>query len=122
LLVDDEWDMLVMISKMLGKIGYEVHAFSSPAKALEHIEEDCQTCEIIMSDIRMPGKSGFELVRDVKVLRPETKVVLMTAFKINKAEAQLVLPSTKVDVFLQKPFNLKELQEAMKEIGRKQQH
>jgi CheY-like chemotaxis protein len=122
LLVDDEWDLLVLFSKMLEKVGYEVHAFSNPVKALEHIrDEGCQKCNFVLSDIRMPGKSGFELVRQLKELRPEMEVVLMTAFKINKGEAQLVLPSTKVDAFIRKPFDIKELQEAIKEIGRKQQ-
>lgn len=120
MLVDDEWDLLVMISKILEKSGYQVHAFSSPTKALEHIKYDCQQCSIVISDIRMPGQSGFELVRQLKELRPQMKIILMTAFKINKTEAQLVLPSTKVDAFIRKPFNLKELQEAIKEVGRKQ--
>ena len=70
----------------------------------------------MLSDIRMPGKTGFELVRQLQELRPEMKIVLMTAFKINKSEAQLVLPSTKVDAFIGKPFNIRELQEAMSEI------
>lgn len=110
-----------MVSKMLEKVGYEVHAFTNPVTALEHIrDEGCRECNVVISDIRMPGKSGFELVRQLKDLRPEMKVVLMTAFKINKEEAQLVLPHTKADAFIRKPFNLKELQEVMKEIGRKQ--
>ena len=121
MLVDDEWELLVMISKMLQKAGYRVHAFSSPTKALEHIKyENCPSCSVVISDIRMPGTSGFELVRQLKRIRPEMKVVLMTAFQINKSEALLVLPSVKVEAFIPKPFNLKELQEAMKEVGWKQ--
>jgi hypothetical protein len=44
----------------------------------------------------------------------------MTAFKIDKGEAQLVFPFIKVDAFLRKPFDIKGLQEAINEIGRKQ--
>jgi CheY-like chemotaxis protein len=106
-----------MTSKMLEKLGHDVHAFSDPVKALEHIrDEGCLECNVVLSDIRMPGKTGFELVRQLQELRPEMKIVLMTAFKINKSEAQLVLPSTKVDAFIGKPFNIRELQEAMSEI------
>ena len=64
----------------------------------------------------MSGMSGFELVRRVKELRPEMKVILMTAFKIDMKEAQIVLPSTKVDAFLNKPFRSKELIEAVKQV------
>ena len=71
---------------------------------------------LVLSDIRMASKSGFELVRHVKDLRPEMKITLMTAFKINQSEAQIVLPSTKVDAFLNKPFRSAELIDAVKQV------
>jgi CheY-like chemotaxis protein len=114
MLVDDETDLLAITTKWLEKGEYSVHGFADPIKALEHLNSGCMVCSIVVSDIRMPGMGGFELVRQVKVLRPEIKVILMTAFKINQSEAQLVLPSTKVDAFLKKPFKTAELIEAIK--------
>ena len=73
-------------------------------------------CKLVLSDIRMPSISGFELVRRVKHLRPEMKIILMTVFKINQSEAQIVLPSTKVDAFLNKPFRSQDLIEAVKQV------
>jgi response regulator RpfG family c-di-GMP phosphodiesterase len=78
--------------------------------------EKSKECSIIISDIRMPTMSGFELVGYLKEARPEMRVILMTAFKISKEEAQIVLPSTSVDAFINKPFRSADLMEAIKEI------
>ena len=64
----------------------------------------------------MSGMSGFELIRRLKEVHPEMKVILMTAFKIDMKEAQIVLPSTKADAFLNKPFRSKELIETVKQV------
>ena len=116
MLVDDEPDLLDMIRKVLEKEGYKVHGFTNPISALSHFENGCKDCSLVLTDIRMASMSGFELVRRVKDLRPEMKIILMTAFKINQSEAQIVLPSTKVDAFLNKPFRSTELIEAVKQV------
>lgn len=121
MVVDDESDLLATISKMLEKEGYKVHGFTDPIMAISHVEYDCTDCTIVISDIRMPGMSGFELIRRLKEVRPEMNVILMTAFRINQSEAQIVLPSTKVDAFLNKPFKLAELIQAIKNATPHQQ-
>ena len=115
MIVDDEPDLLAITGTMLENRGYKVHAFTDPIKALDHVKVDsCKECSIVVSDIRMPGMSGFELVRYLKEARPEMKVILITAFKINKEEVQKVLPSTPVDGFVTKPFRSADLIEAVK--------
>jgi DNA-binding NtrC family response regulator len=119
MVIDDESDLLGVTTKMLEKNGYSVHAFESPIKAIEHVKNGgCKDCTIVLSDIRMPSISGFEVVRQLKEVRPEMGVILMTAFKINKSEVQMVLPSTKVDSFLNKPFRSADLIEAIKECAK----
>jgi CheY-like chemotaxis protein len=117
MVVDDEKDLLMLTRSMLEKEGHKVHAFTNPTKALSHVEDGCTDCELLISDARMPGIGGFELVRRIKEMRPEMKVILMTAFKINKNEARLVLPSSKVDAFLHKPFRSSDLVEAIKQCA-----
>jgi len=116
MIAEDEPDLLATTRMMLEKESYKVHGFSNPITALSHVEDGCEECKLVLSDIRMSGMSVFELVRRVKELRPEMKVILMTAFKIDMKEAQIVLPSTKVDAFLNKPFRSKELIEAVKQV------
>ena len=53
--------------------------------------------------------NGYELEKRVKTLQPETKVILMSAFKINHKEFSKVLPSVKMDGFISKPASLKQV-------------
>jgi CheY-like chemotaxis protein len=119
MVVDDEPDLLAVTAQLLKNAGYSVHPFTNPEKALEHVKvDDCKECSVVVSDVRMPGMTGFELVRYLKVLRPDMKIILMTAFQINREEAQIVLPSTHVDDFVNKPFRNADLIEAIKECAK----
>lgn len=104
LIVDDEIDTLTVIRRSLEHVGFKVHAFVDPFKALHHLQNDCKYCQVLVSDIRMPALTGFQLVRKVKDLRPEMKVVMMTMFEVNKPEFEAVFPSTPIDAVIRKPF------------------
>jgi two-component system chemotaxis response regulator CheY len=118
MIVDDEPDLLALTKKFLESEGYEVHAFGSPEEAVQHVKQGCTTCTILVSDIKMPGMSGFELVRRLKGILPETKVVLMSSFVIHKAEFEKVMPSLDVDGFVMKPFTKADIVEAIKNVAR----
>jgi two-component SAPR family response regulator len=57
----------------------------------------------------MPQMNGFEYIKKVKAIKPEVKVFFMTAFEINDIEFRRVLPSTRIDEFIQKPVSLEKL-------------
>lgn len=118
MVVDDEPDLLALTKKFLESEGYQVHSFGSPEAAVQHVKQGCTTCTIVVSDIKMPGMSGFELVRRLKEILPETRVVLMSSFVIHKAEFEKVMPSLDVDGFVMKPFTKADLVEAIKNIAR----
>ena len=118
MVVDDDRDILTIASKGLEHAGYQVHSFSDPVRALQHVEGGCERCTVIVSDIRMPDMTGFQLVRRVKDLRPDIKIVLMSAFDVSKTEFEAVFPSTPVDKVMRKPFLISDLAEAIKEIYR----
>jgi hypothetical protein len=46
----------------------------------------------------MPALIGFQIVRRVKDLRPDMKVIMMTLFEVNKREFEAIFPSTPIDV------------------------
>jgi len=63
------------------------------------------TC-IVVSAVRIPVMNGFQLVRALRESRPDMKVVIMSAFEINKNEWQLIMPSIVADQSLTTtPFN-----------------
>ena len=114
LIVDDDEDIVDTASLYLTRKGnFTVQAFSDAIMAFEHFCHHASEYDMLLSDIRMPGMSGFQLARKVKQLNPNVKVILMTAFEINEAEFNKVLPSLKVDGFIRKPFQLKQLYELL---------
>jgi DNA-binding NtrC family response regulator len=113
LLVDDEPDIVNVITMMLEQHGHVVHGFIDPIKALAHPKKS----DVIISDVRMPGMNGFQLVKAAKKINPALKVVLMTAFEINKNEWQKTLPSTEVDQFLLKPVRASQLIEVIEKCA-----
>ncbi len=118
MVVDDDKDILTVTSKGLEVAGFHVHGFGDSVQALQHVEAGCKDCEIVVSDIRMPEMTGFQLVRRVKELRPNMKVIMMTAFEVNKPEFDAVFPSTHVDRIMRKPFVISQLADAIREICR----
>ncbi|MFQ5415493.1 MAG: sigma-54-dependent transcriptional regulator [Myxococcota bacterium] len=84
LVVDDDTAMREMLVSLFRDKGYNTCQASSAGEALEKAAEE--SFDVILSDIRMPGKTGIEMVGELRQLRPETPVVLMTAFgSINSA-------------------------------------
>jgi len=108
MIVDDESDILYVLKPGIEKnLGCSISTFSDPVQALKHFRNNPDTYDLIISDARMPGMTGFELVRRVKDAKPDVKVIIMTAFDINRLEFESVLPSTKIDGFVTKPATLK---------------
>jgi len=78
LVVDDDDAMREMVISLLGDQGFEAAGAESADAALARLRDD--EVDAVVSDIRMPGQSGLELVGEIHALRPETPVILMTAF------------------------------------------
>lgn len=74
---------------------------------LSSISENPNIYDLVISDARMPRMTGFELARRIKDVKPDVKVIIMTASEINRLEFENVLPSTKIDGFVTKPATLK---------------
>ena len=108
MVVDDEPDIVGMMEILLKKHGYSVFGFNDPFAALKHFELEAKKFQLIISDIRMPSMNGYELIRKVKNLKPEIKVILLSAFEISPQEFSKVLPSIKIDRFVSKPVSPKE--------------
>jgi response regulator RpfG family c-di-GMP phosphodiesterase len=58
--------------------------------------------------------NGYELVKKIQNIQPETKILLMSAFEINPNEFSKVLPSVKIDGFISKPASLKQITSVVK--------
>ena len=115
LAVDDDPDIARLAKQALSRHGLKVSPFTDALMALEHFKTNHKNCSLVISDIRMPGINGYELVMEAKKINPKVKVILMSAFEINEKEFHNLLPDVKVDAFLQKPFSLESLRNIVNE-------
>jgi response regulator RpfG family c-di-GMP phosphodiesterase len=109
LIVDDYPDIVSILKLGLMRQGFNVVAFTDPNLALGHFRLNHKNYDLVISDIRMPTMNGFEFIKKVKRLKPTVKVFFMTAFEIDTDEWSNVLPSVKIDEFIQKPFTLEKI-------------
>ena len=107
LAIDDEYDIVNIIKLFLQNHGFKVSIFIDPYTALEHFVSNSQDYHIVISDIRMPSMNGYEFVKQVKGIKLQVKIILMTSFEVKDKEFSNVLPNVKIDAFIQKPFSLK---------------
>ena len=75
--VDDDESIRWVLEKGLSDSGLEVQTFDSANKVIKKLETE--NPQLILTDIRMPGPSGIDLLDKVKELRPEIPVIVMTA-------------------------------------------
>ena len=116
LIVDDDCDIASLIRIGLENMDFSVSSFTDPLLALEEFRKRPSNYELVISDVRMPNMNGYEFVKQVKKINPKVNVILMTAFEIEDKEFHSILPSIKIDGFLQKPFSMSKLNDVLKEI------
>ncbi|MDY0292450.1 MAG: response regulator, partial [Desulfuromonadaceae bacterium] len=78
LIVDDEESMREVLEILFSAEGYVVDVAPDGLHALEKLRH--QAYDLILTDMRMPGADGLQLLEQVKQLHPETLVILMTAY------------------------------------------
>ena len=117
LLVDDEEMILNALRRVLASFEWDVLVAESGAQALEIMA--CRPIALIISDQRMPGMNGLELLNVVKKEYPDTVRIILTGY----AEMDVVVKAInqgEVYRFFTKPWNNDELLETIREILQKQ--
>jgi len=81
-IIDDDQSMRWVLEKTLSNNGYQVSAFESGSVALatfKRTEPEARP-RLIITDVRMPGINGFELLKQIKNISPQTPIIVMTAY------------------------------------------
>ncbi len=102
LVVDDETAQRDILGGFLRKQGYEVREAASGQAALTLLK--AETVDLVLTDVKMPGMSGLDLLREARALNPELPVVVLTAYG-TIADAVAAMHDGAVD-YLTKPVDL----------------
>lgn len=114
-IVDDDERLVSALLRDLGSRGLKVHSAPSAKQALELLER--YDVDVMLTDLRMSGRDGIDLIRAVGVLSPNTRSILMSAFATAR-DYKVAMELGAVEV-LGKPFTPDELHKALdKAIGR----
>ncbi|MEO1337225.1 MAG: response regulator, partial [Myxococcota bacterium] len=105
LLVDDEPSLRLTVADALEDAGHRVTTAADGGEAMTVLDE--RTFDLVVSDIRMPRVDGLTLFRHIRHERPNTAVILMTAYAA-VTDAVDALKEGALD-YLTKPFDLDEL-------------
>ncbi len=110
LIVDDEKNIRMTLTQCLETLGYQVDTALNGEEALGKIDQ--QEYDLVLLDLKMPGISGMEVIRQISGKRPGLKVIVITAHgTIETAVEAMKLGA--VD-FVQKPFAPQEIRELVR--------
>jgi len=115
LLIDDEEGIRTVLGITLADYGYEVLKAGSGGEALRLFRD--QKPEIVLTDIKMPGMDGIQVLRKIKEESPDTEVIMITGH----GDIELAIQSLKCDAtdFITKPINDDALEIALKRANEK---
>ncbi|TET97941.1 MAG: sigma-54-dependent Fis family transcriptional regulator [Candidatus Stahlbacteria bacterium] len=105
LVIDDEKHLLEVIKLGFEEDGYIVDGFYDPVKAVERFDE--KDYDAVISDIRMPGMSGIEVLKYCKEQNPKVVVILITAY--SSVESAIESMKAGASDYITKPFRMAEL-------------
>lgn len=110
LIVDDEPNIIEVLEIFLHDEGMEVYKSTSGLKALEILRN--KEIDIVISDIRMPGLSGVQLLQEAKQLAPESMFIMITAF----ASTETAIEALQHGAFdyITKPFRMDEFRSVIR--------
>ena len=111
--VDDESESLASISRALRKVGYELLSFEDGETALQNIEA-CKDVDLFVSDLKMPGVDGVQLLKRVREINPEAGFLIVTGH--GTVEIAVEALKSGADDYILKPLDLFELRDRVRKI------
>jgi CheY-like chemotaxis protein len=114
LVVEDEGLMRLAVSKMLRKKGLEVIEAFDGFSALELVRAHKDEIDVMVLDVTLPGMSGREVFEQALRLRPDLKIILISAYSRETVDASFA--GLRVESFLRKPFQVAELLQLLRGV------
>ena len=111
-IVDDEKDMRQSISQWLALSGFDTETYESAEEALKGMSSDYPG--IVVSDIKMPDRNGYEVFSAARRALPDVPVILMTGFGYDPSHSIVRASQEGLQCVLFKPFQVERLLEEIR--------
>ena len=112
LVVDDEENARIALSKILSREGYEVASASNGYEALNYLRG--KEVELIITDINMPEMNGMDFLRELNRCHPASNVIMITAY--GEVESYIEAMNLGAFEYINKPVKVDELKKIIKKI------
>ena len=108
-IVDDDIYIAQLFHEALSENidGISVFSFNDPVMAFEHFTENKENYALVISDLRMPGLNGLELLKKVKTSNPKVRTILMSAYNFEEEELyQQYMKEAVINSTIEKPITM----------------
>lgn len=111
LIVDDQFGIRTLLNEVLQKEGYEIYQAANGLQALHVMKQHAP--DLVLLDIKIPGMDGLEILKKMKEINPEIRVIIMTAY----GELDMIEKTKKLGALahFSKPFDIEEIRTAVKQ-------
>lgn len=114
LVIDDEESILQILQRFLTDMGFEVVAANTWEKGLESFFQS--DFKLIILDIFMPGRDGFELAEEMRLTRPDQKILIITGLDAGDVYRHLRAHDADFSDILYKPFSFEKIKSVISAV------
>ncbi|WP_223069360.1 response regulator [Paenibacillus caui] len=109
LIVDDQNGIRILLMEVFSSEGYKTYQAANGKLALEIVRNDSP--DLVLLDMKIPGMDGLEILRHIKAVNPDIKVIMMTAY----GELDMIKQATELGALMHftKPFDIDEMRLAV---------
>ena len=109
LVVDDQFGIRILLNEVLQKEGYDTYQAANGLQALEILNDHVP--DLVLLDMKIPGMDGIEILKRMKVLQPDIKVIIMTAY----GELDMIQEAMDLGAITHfaKPFDIDDIRKAV---------
>lgn len=112
LIVDDQYGIRLLLYEVFSKEGYQTFSAANGKEAIDIVQKESP--DIVLLDMKIPGMDGLEILKHIKKIIPDIKVIMMTAY----GELDMLQEANSYGVITHftKPFDIEQLRDAVRAI------
>ncbi len=112
MVIEDDQEMRLLLEDFIQEEGYEVRSTDNGSEAFRILAKD--EFDLIITDVRMPGLSGLDILPGIRKLQPHSAIIVITAFGSEEVYTRAI--ERGADGYLEKPISLEQLRIMIKNV------